>query len=160
MEWNGVMSFWNRVPFWTSFFLESFFLEWYEIFHGSLWDGSLWNRSLWNRSLWNLVDCFFWDGFLWMLEWFHSVSLEWFPLVSCGLFPLDAGMVPWCPFGCWNVKGVRQGCSWPLHVGMVTGWIHYGTNNLEWCRPGYHAGERTISCYGDTRSDLGKRSFS
>ena len=72
MEWNGVVSFWRSGAVLESFFLESFFLKWYEIFHGSLWDG-----SLWNHSLWYLVDCFFWDGFLWMLEWFQAFGIIW-----------------------------------------------------------------------------------
>ena len=43
-----------------------------------------------------------------------------FGMVPSGIVP--SGILWTIPFGCWNVKGVRQGCSWPLHVGMVTGW--------------------------------------
>ena len=88
--------------------------------------------------------------------------MESFPLESCGLFllswfPLDAGMSGVLT-GVFTASSCRYGDGLESFSRDTLESFLRGT--LEWCRPGYHAGERTISCYGDTRSDLGKRSFS
>ena len=40
----------------------------------------------------------------------ESFPLEWYGIVPSGiLWTVSFGMVPWCPFGCWNVGGVDRG---------------------------------------------------
>ena len=97
----------------------------------SFWNRSFWNRSFWNRSPWYLVD---WNGSLW-----NGMKYSLWMLECQGV-----------------LTGVFTASSCRYGDGLDTLW----ENNLEWCRPGYHAGERTISCYGDTRSDLGGKGHS
>ena len=46
-------------------------------------------------------------------------SLTWFRLET--VLDWSGGTVWTVPSGCWNAGGVRQGRSWPLHVGIVAG---------------------------------------
>ena len=106
-EYGGLVPFWNGavlecspteygglVPFWNGVILECSPTEYGDLL-------SFWNRSFWNGMKYSMVH---------------------FGMVPSGIIP--SGILWTIPFGCWNVKGVRQGCSWPLHVGMVAGWNH------------------------------------
>ena len=160
-SWNGALQEWcpSRVVPFKSGAIQ----EWY---HSGVM--SFWNV---NRSPWYLVD---WNGSGLTLFWNHSFlesfPLESFPLESFPLewfhgVPLDAGMSGVLT-GVFTASSCRYGDgleSFPkdtLKSFPRDTLESFLRGTLEWCRPGYHAGERTISCYGDTRSDLGKRSFS